>query len=207
MTDTSDRSGPLLQLLANGLGLWIRSQCDEVGDLNLRLNGSALQLLRGRLVSVELKARRVTFQGLPIQHAQLRSGPLHVNLRPGLPQLQDAFQLNGEVTMLGTDLNRALLSDRWRWLGDWLAAQLMGLPTLGSLTVDNDVLLLEAPVINAGDAIRRRFRLQAAAGTVEIRHLEAEEAVQLPMDPGIQIQEARLQGGQLHLRGEASVTP
>jgi len=31
--------------------------------------------------------------------------------------------------------------------------------------------------------------------------------VQLPMDPGIQIEEARLQGGQLHLRGIASVSP
>lgn len=211
MSETSDRSGPILQLLANGLRLWIRSQCEEVGELKLRLNGSAFQLLRGRLVSVELMARRVTFQGLPIQHAQLTSGPLHLNVRPGLPQqalqLQHPFRLHGDVTMQGTDLNRALLSERWRWLADWLASQLMGLPTLGSLAVDNDVLQLEAPVINSGEAIRRRFQLKAEAGTVVILHLDADESVPLPMDPGIRIQEARLHGGQLHLRGEASVTP
>jgi len=211
MTESSGRSGPLLQLLANGLGLWIRSQCDEVDELKLKLNGSAIQLLRGKLRSVELLARRVTFQGLPIQHADLCTGSLNINLRPGLSQqvlqLQEPFQLQGEVTMLGTDLNRALLSDRWSWLGDWLAEQLMGLQTLGSLSIDNDVLQLEAPVINAGPAIRRRFRLQAADGTVLIRHLDADGAVHLPMDPGIRISEARLQAGQLHLSGHASVTP
>lgn len=211
MSESSASSGPILQLLANGLGLWIRSQCDEVGELKLNLHGSALQLLRGRLDAVDLKARRVSFQGLPIQHAELRSGALKVNLRPGFPQqvlqLQQAFSLTGGVTLQGTDLNRALLSDHWRWLGDWLAEQLLGLPTLGSLTVNNDILLLEAPVINAGDSIRRQFRLQADAGTLRIEHLDADEAVHLPMDPGIRIKEARLQAGQLHLLGEATVKP
>ena len=57
-------SGPLLQLLSNGLQLWIRSQCDDVGELKLTLQGSALQLLRGKLDGVSLTARKVSFQKL-----------------------------------------------------------------------------------------------------------------------------------------------
>ena len=50
-------SGPLLQLLSNGLQLWIRSQCDDVGELKLTLQGSALQLLRGKQAGVSLTTR------------------------------------------------------------------------------------------------------------------------------------------------------
>ena len=61
----ANSSGPLLQLLSNGLQIWIRGQCDEVGELKLNLQGSALQLLRGKLVGVSLTARKVSFQKLP----------------------------------------------------------------------------------------------------------------------------------------------
>ena len=49
----SPTSGPVLQLLANGLQFWLRQQCDVQGHLNLQLHGSALNLLRGRLVVPE----------------------------------------------------------------------------------------------------------------------------------------------------------
>ena len=211
MSEPNTSSGPILQLLANGLNLWIRRQCDEVDDLNLVLNGSALQLLRGHLKGVQLEGRLVTFQGLPIHRASLQSGALHLNLKPSQPgqilQLQEPFQLNGSVTMRGNDLNRALLTERWRWLGDWLAEQLMGLTTLGNFAVDNDTLVLTAPVINEAEVVSKRFRLDAAGGTLRIRRMEGDCEVRLPMDPNIKIEEAHLKAGHLHLKGQAAVTP
>ncbi|MGC6483074.1 MAG: DUF2993 domain-containing protein [Synechococcus sp.] len=212
MSESNTSSGPLLKLLANGLNLWIRRQCDEVDDLNLVLKGSALQLLRGHLKRVELEGRLVTFQGLPVHHASLESGALHLNVKPNQPgqvlQLQDPFQLRGCVTMRGSDLNRALLTDRWRWLGDWLAEQLMGLTTLGNFAIDNDTLVLSAPVGHDNDdVVCKRFRLDAAAGTIRIRWMEGDGEVRLPMDPNITIEAADLKAGLLHLKGRAAVTP
>ena len=211
VSDSTSSSGPLLQLLANGLNLWIRRQCDEVGDLNLVLNGSALQLLRGHLKGVDLEGRLITFDGLPIQRAELSSGALNINLKPTQPgqllQLQEPFQIQGAVTMGGQDLNRALVTERWRWLGDWLAEQLMGLTTLGNFEIDNDTLVLTAPVIHDGEVVSKRYSLDATQGTIRIRRIETEGEVLLPMDANIQIEEAHLRGGQLHLKGRAAVTP
>jgi len=109
--------------------------------------------------------------------------------------------------MRGVDLNRALLTDRWRWLGDWLAEQLMGLNTLGNLEIDNDLLILSAPVIHAREIVKKQFRLDAAQGTIRISRVDAEGEVLLPMDSNISIEEAHLKAGQLHLKGQAKVTP
>ena len=38
---------PVLNVLAGALRLWIRSQCDSLGSLELALNGSTWSLLRG----------------------------------------------------------------------------------------------------------------------------------------------------------------
>lgn len=211
MNQAAPSSGPILQLLANGLNLWIRRQCDEVGDLNLVLKGSALQLLRGRLDGVELDGCRISFQGLPIQRASVRSSALNLNLKPQqrgqILQLQNRFQLCGSVTMGGIDLNRALASERWRWLGEWLAEHLLGLSSLGSFEIDHDTLVLQAPLNNEGNVICQRFRLDAQKGTLRISCLEGDESVLVPMDSNIHIEEAHLSGGLLEINGTASVTP
>ena len=84
-------SGPVLQLLASGLQRWIRNQCDSVEELNLALQGSAIELLRGRLKGVSLEARRVSFEQLPLLRAELQSGELKTMFRPSQPNqpLQD----------------------------------------------------------------------------------------------------------------------
>lgn len=204
-------SGPLLQLLSNGLQLWIRSQCDEVGELKLNLKGSAMQLLRGKLDGVSLTARKVSFQKLPLMRAELKTGALRAHINPSQPgqpiQLSHPFNIDGEVVISGADLNRALATDRWRWLGDLLSEQLMGLTPLRALSIDDDLLELQAAVIATQDPVRARFGLQASDGTIEITHLEKGKSFSLPMDPGIHIQNAHLKAGQLILKGKAIINP
>ena len=208
---TSTRSGPLLQLLSNGLQIWIRSQCDEVGELQLNLQGSALQLLRGKLEGVSLTARKVSFQKLPLLRAELKTSALRAHINPSQPgqpiQLSHPFHIDGEVVLSGSDLNRALASDRWRWLGDLLSEQLMGLTPLQSLSINNDRLELQAAVIATQDPACAQFGVQAANGTLQITHLETGKSFLMPMDPGIQIQNAHLKAGQLILQGKAIVSP
>lgn len=42
-------SGPLMQLLSQGMRLWLTSVCSELEQLDLDLDGSALGLLAGHL--------------------------------------------------------------------------------------------------------------------------------------------------------------
>ena len=171
-----------------------------------------MSLLRGRLDGARLIARDVSFQGLPLQHVDLRSEAVAVDLKlltPGrMLALQQSFKVKGSVSISGTHLNDALLVEPWRWLGDWLAEQLMGLTPLGSLQLDNDVMVLQASVAAHKDPAVRRFRLSADQGSLLFRPEGGEApAVLLPMDPAIQITDAQLGGGQLHMEGQALVTP
>ena len=203
---------PVLKMLAGALRLWIRSQCDSLGSLELALNGSTWSLLRGGLNGVTLRARDACFQGLPLQSVELCSGPIAVDMKllsPGqMLTLQQPFQVEGEVSFNGRQLNGALLAEPWRWLGDWMAEQLMGLSPLGSLRIDADLLELQVPVAAHLDPARRRFRLNAEQGTLCFRPENADEPrTLLPMDPAIRIEQVQLAAGQLALKGQASVTP
>ena len=153
-------SDPLLQLISTGLRLWIRSRCDHVGDLDLTLQGSSLGLMRGRLQGAVLSARDVRFEGLPLQHAEICSGPIQVDLtwlRPGrMLALKEPFRVSCTVSMpsqpLGMPCCRSVGGP-----GDWLAEQLMGLKPLGQLRIENDELVLKHRLQRSGTPSANAF--------------------------------------------------
>ena len=203
---------PLLRLISSGLRLWIASRCDQVGEIDLTLRGSSFALLQGRLDGADLKARQVRFDGLPLQFAELSSGPIQLDLsllKPGrMLALRDPFQVKGTVTLPGAELNVSLGSERWRDLADWMAEQLLGVTPLGALRIDNTVLELRAQVSAQTASIHRRFRLQAYSGTVRFCPLDDDApSTPLPMDPSIRITDVRLAAGQATLTGVADINP
>jgi hypothetical protein len=68
---------------------------------------------------------------------------------------------------------------------------------------------LQSSVVAHREPVRRCFKIDASDNTLRFRSHDAEDAssMLLPMDPGIKITHASLQGGQLHLKGCADVTP
>lgn len=203
-------NGPVMQLLASGLQLWIRQQCQAIGSLDIQLQGSALQLLRGRLTGVRLLARRVVYRHLHIELVELSSGPLQVhigNLLKGQPlQLEQAFRITGQASFSADGLTRSLAAPQWRALGDSLAEQLLGILPLAELRIQQDSLVFAVRGQGSREPITLDTEVAAAQGSVEVRSRDGGCSSLLPMDPGITISEARLEGGMVQLLGEARVS-
>jgi hypothetical protein len=203
-------NGPVMQLLASGLQLWIRQQCQAIGSLDIQLEGSGLQLLRGRLAGVQLLARRVVYRDLHLELVELRSGPIQVhigNLVKGHPlQLEHAFQIQGQVSFTPDGLTRSLSAPPWRVLGDSLGEALLGIVPLVELRMHQDSLVFAARGLGTRDLVELETSVAAVEGSVEIRSRAGNVSSRLPMDRGITIQDARLEGGMLQLLGVARVS-
>ena len=207
----SRSSGPVLGLLARGLELWLRQQCDGIERLEIRLEGSAAQLMGGRLEGVVLEARRVTYRNLSIDRVQLRSDPIRVRigslLRSKSLQLDHPFAVRGVVSFNADDLARSLASPAWRSLGDGLAEELLGVSPLAGLRMDADRLILVASGAGTTVPLEVAAEVVAADGTLLLRSRAGGVEARLPMDPAIRIEQAELASGMLELRGEAQVSP
>jgi len=204
-------SGPVLQLLASGLQLWLRQQCEGIESLEIRLEGSALSLLRGRLAGVQVMARRATYAGLEIEQVNLRSEPIQVQMGQVLRgkglRLDHPFQIRGQVSFTGDGLSRSLARPRWQGLGDALGEALLGISPLTELRVQASRLVIAAQGVAQRAAIELETELRAAGGSVEIRSIDGSASLRLPMDANISIQQAGIEAGMVRLAGEARVSP
>ncbi|WP_296365029.1 DUF2993 domain-containing protein [Vulcanococcus sp. Clear-D1] len=201
----TQRSSPVLQLLASGLQFWIRQQCEAVENLELQLHGSSLGLLRGRLDGVSLVARRVVFSSLEIERVELRSDAIEIQvgnlLRGRAVQLDHPFSIEGTVAFSAGGLGRSLCTPHWRPLGDQLVDGLLGLTPLQSVSIERDRLVLQSQDHRC-ETIPR-----AVDGHLELCGEEGSPCVALPTDPNITIEAANLEGGLLQLQGKARVSP
>jgi hypothetical protein len=203
-------SGPVMQLVASGLQLWVRQQCDAIESLEIQLEGSALGLLRGKLAGVSLMARRVSYQQLELELVQLTSSPIEVNigkLLKGQPlQLQHPFTIQGQVGFTAEGLNQSITKPQWRGLADHLGEMLLGISPLMELRISQDKLIFAAKAAGEVGLVELETHLDANDGAVVINASSGGLQVDLPMDPGITIERANLEGGMVQLYGTAKVS-
>ncbi len=201
-------SGPLLQLLAAGLQLWIRRQCEQIEALSLELEGADLQLLRGRLAGAQLQARQVHYRGLELDAVTLTSDPISLQvaglLRGQAIELGQPFGIRGEVRFSPTGLEHSLAQASWQPLADQLAGQLLGGTAWRGSRLS---LRQEHLVFRSHGALELETSLSAEAGTVVIRAVDGSTELRLPMDPAVQIERAAVESGRVVLEGRATVTP
>ena len=203
-------SGPVMQLLASGLQLWVRQQCDAIESLEIQLEGSALGLLQGKLAGVSLMARRVSYQQLELELVQLTSSPIEVNigkLLKGQPlQLQHPFSIRGQVGFTAEGLNQSISRPQWRGLADHLGEMLLGISPVVELRISQDKLIFAAKAAGEVGLVELETHLDATDGAVVINAIQGKLQVELPMDPGITIERANLEGGMVQLYGTAKVS-
>jgi hypothetical protein len=204
-------AGPLLGLLSRGLELWLRQQCEAIERLDIQLQGSAAQLVLGRLEGVRLLARRVVFRKLRFDRVELRSGPIQIRtgglLRGQSLRLEQPFALQGTVAFTGDDLGRSLATPEWRSLADGLAEDILGLSPLSGLRIQEERLVLSATGAGSPTPVELATDVEAVDGRLELRSVDGGPVARLPMDPSIRIERAFLAAGLLQLEGEALVSP
>ena len=213
-TDPPSSSGPMLALLARGLELWLRQQCQTIGSLQIQLEGSAGRLLQGQLEGVSLSARAATYQDMELEAVELRSGPIRVRTGPlwrrQAVELDQTFRIEGKVVFSSDGLQRSLATPRWQDLADGLAHGLGIQVPVSAIRLEGDRLqVLGSRPAGAGkdSEVLEEVRLEAAEGTVDFVSLDGQHRHRLPMDPAIRIKQARLCEGQLALLADADVLP
>lgn len=108
------KSRLITQALTTALKVWLRSQLDNVTDLELKLGGSDRKLLSGTIPTVFLKADKAVYQGLHLSHVEGVAHHIHVNLKQILKgkalRLLEPVPLKLTVRLNASELQRSLVA-------------------------------------------------------------------------------------------------
>lgn len=102
------------RVLAPALRLWLRSQLDEIEQLQLVIGGKNRQILTGHIPEVFLKADHAVYQGMHLSHIELKAAQIRINLGQVLKgkslRLLHPVPVTGVVQLTFADLQASLVA-------------------------------------------------------------------------------------------------
>ncbi|MFB2939244.1 DUF2993 domain-containing protein [Aerosakkonemataceae cyanobacterium BLCC-F154] len=227
------RSRIISKVLSPAVKLWLRSQAEQVADLELQIEGGDRQILSGYIPKVTLFTTRALYQGLHLQQIQLIAENIRVNLGQiikGKPlRLLEPIRAKGELLLSEDDLNASLNSELLiSGLNEFCQMLLKAAGTNSSIlqnqqihwqkiTVDGNQIHLKACLLDTNSPIsistgvrisdRNQLHLDNPQLQGDFR-LNSPKLANLTIDlgPDVDIHELTLSHGQLICRGSISVT-
>lgn len=99
-------------VLQPALGLWLRSQTESLGSLEVEIEGSDRQLISGQIPALRVVASQVVYQGLHLSRLRLVGDEIRMNLGQavrGKPlRLLEPIRVRAELLLRSEDLNASL---------------------------------------------------------------------------------------------------
>ena len=220
------------KVLSPAVRLWLRSQVEQVSNLEVKISGSDRSLLAGQIPCISISATRAVYQGLHLSQLRLVGQNICINLGQvlrGKPlRLLEPIPVSGELLLEESDLNTSLRSPL---LADALTELLTTLlPTTYTkdrqlschkITINNDQLIINATlatdtinpkpvVISTGLQLVSCHELQLEQPQIETQvGFSALNLDNFKLDLGkeVDIQELTLVSGELICRGRINVLP
>jgi hypothetical protein len=204
-------SGPLLTLLSQGLRFWLASVCTKLEKLELQLDGSALDLIGGRLEGAKLKAEGVVFQGLSIAAVELESEMITFNaaglLKGRNLEFKQRFRIYGKVKFNEEGLTKSLQNPYWRNFSNDLASTLLSNQELKAYEIKDQELQL---IGNKGKSICCYLKLindeLYLQHSTKLPGISLENLIKIPLDPAIKIENIAIDNKELILVGNSLVS-
>ncbi|MGA7933179.1 MAG: DUF2993 domain-containing protein [Kovacikia sp.] len=108
----SKQSRVITTVLSPAVRFWLRSQLEQVEDLQLEIQSGDRQILSGYITQVSIFAQKAVYRGLHLSQVGLVGEQIRTNLRQvlrGQPlRLLESFPIAGEVLLNQADLNASL---------------------------------------------------------------------------------------------------
>lgn len=212
--------------------LWLRSQVEQVSQLEVVISGSDRQILSGYIPHVSISACHAVYQGLHLRQIQLVAENIRINLGQvlrGKPlRLLQAVPVFIELMLQELDLNASikspLLTNAMTQLLTMLLSDdypLSGIVNYHKITINNGQLIINATIAantNNPTAVIIRSDIQLASShELQLEQLQIHTQSGVPivnlnsfkLDLGteVAIEELTLSSGQLICYGRINIIP
>lgn len=220
-------------VLSPAVQLWLRSQVEQVSELNVKIEGSDRQIFSGTIPKVTAAAIGAVYRGLHLTSVAIEGAGIRVNLGQvikGKPlRLLESFPIFGVLRLIQADLNASLKAPM---LADALSEFLLPLLPLtdqeGPLKLQNSQIAIDAGLLTLSAVIWRadgteipfvlRTNLRMASGhelMFERPELEVSKQLnsnilnsfKIDFGPEVEIEELILNPGEIVCRGGIRVLP
>ncbi len=203
------RNSAFLKLISIALEMWIKTKCIHIEKIKIEIKGSILKIISGKIEGIKLKASRINFQGLHINHINIISSPIKISLNTKIDKgiiTPQEFNIKGELFLSEDDINKIFSSGSWQWLPVWFSENLLTSDQQYFFNITKNDLIIKTISDKEDDENSAEIiYLEAQRGTLLLKSVNTGKEKKLPMEPSIKIKSARVKENKICIDFESKV--
>ena len=204
-----NQNSPLIRLISLALEVWIKNKCIDIESIKIRIKGSILKIIRGKIEGISLKASKVNFKEIHIDRINILSDPIEIRSnkknKQGLLKSQE-FNIEGELVLTEENINKIINSNTWKWVNRWLQENLLisSEPYVIKIT-EHSLLIKSIKLIETNQSQNEILNFKVEKGSLFFKSIKDGKLKLLPMDPSIKITSMVIKRMKIYLNFESKV--
>ncbi len=204
-----NQNSPLIRLISLALEVWIKNKCIDIESIKIRIKGSILKIIRGKIEGISLKASKVNFKEIHIDRINILSDPIEIRSnkknKQGLLKSQE-FNIEGELVLTEENINKIINSNTWKWVNRWLQENLLisSEPYVIKIT-EHSLLIKSIKLIETNQSQNEILNFKVEKGSLFFKSIKDGKLKLLPMDPSIKIKSMIIKKMKISLNFESKV--
>tara|TARA_Y100001968_G_C19204984_1_gene641851 strand:+ start:169 stop:801 length:633 start_codon:yes stop_codon:yes gene_type:complete len=200
--------GILSKLLEKGIKIFIKKECNKVGEIKIDIIASSIQIIKGLIQEVHIKAKDINYKDLLFDEIELEANEVKLILKIKDKELNinNNIIIKFTISLSETSLKKILLSNNWKWIGDLISKEILNKNKLEDLKIkDNQILIKTSKKsnnINLGEIID----ITVENGKLFLENKAYNKSIRIPLEDKVCIKNINIQNNLINIFASSSIS-
>ena len=202
------KKGILNKLLEKAIKVLLQKECNNIEKLTIDIIGSSIQIIKGEIQKIHIKAEKINYKDLLFDKIVLVANKVKIILKISNKEvkLKNNLELNFEISLSETSLNKTLLSQNWIWIGNSITREILNKGKLEDIKINNNQILIKASEEENTIVEEARVDINLENGKIYLRNKDTNKSSKIPIEDKIYIKNINIKNNLINIFAKSTVS-
>ena len=202
------KKGILNKLLEKAIKVLLQKECNNIEKLTIDIIGSSIQIIKGEIQKIHIKAEKINYKDLLFDKIVLVANKVKIILKISNKEvkLKNNLELNFEISLSETSLNKTLLSQNWIWIGNSITREILNKGKLEDIKINNNQILIKASEEENTIVEEARVDINLENGKIYLRNKDTNKSSKIPIEDKIYIKNINITNNLINIFAKSTVS-
>ena len=200
--------GVLAKLLEKGIKILIRKECKNIGEINIDIFATSIQIVKGVIQKIHIIAQEINYKDLLFDEIKLEANDVKIvfNRRNKELNLRNNLIIKFKISLSEISLKTVLLHSKWNWVGNMISNEIFNQNKLEDIAIKNGQILIKTSKNNIAINTGEKLDIKAEKGKLYLENKAYNKSFRIPIEDKIFIKEVNIEKNLITITAKSPIS-
>tara|TARA_Y100001968_G_C19343072_1_gene710578 strand:+ start:590 stop:1222 length:633 start_codon:yes stop_codon:yes gene_type:complete len=200
--------GILAKLLEKGIKILLKKECNKISKIKIDIIASSIQIIKGIIEKIYIIAEEVNYKELLFDKIELEANQVQISLKLNNNEikLNNNLIIKFTISLSENSLKTILISNRWNWIGDVIAKEMLDQDKIENLRIINNKIVIKASNNKKTLSQEEIVFITAEKGRIYLENKKHNKSIKIPIEEKVYIKNLNVQNNIITFSANSSIS-